>query len=55
MGVAMRGVRTTGPMAADIPLQGQRRAEFVFSDHVERKLTDIRTAKSGAKTAVAAE
>ena len=29
-------------MAKDIPLEGQRRAEFVFSDHVGRKLADIR-------------
>jgi hypothetical protein len=34
-------------MAKDIPLEGQRRAEFVFSDHVQRKLTEIRAAKSG--------
>ena len=46
--VALRGVRTDGAMASDIPLDGQRPAEFVFSDHVGRKLADIRAGKSGA-------
>jgi hypothetical protein len=55
LSVAVRGVRTDGPMAEDIPLDNQRRAEFVFSDHVERKLTDIRTTKAGTKEAVAAK
>ena len=48
LGVTLRGVRTTGEMAKDIPLDGQRRAEFVFSDHVGRKLADIRATQSGA-------
>jgi hopanoid biosynthesis associated radical SAM protein HpnH len=56
--VSMRGVRTTGPMAEDIPLDGQRPAEFVFSGHVQRKLAEIRArpgaGKPGAKEAVAA-
>ena len=38
LGVTLRGVRTEGPFAADIPLDKQRPAEFVFSSHVERKL-----------------
>jgi hopanoid biosynthesis associated radical SAM protein HpnH len=54
LSVAARGVRTDGPMAEDIRLDNQRRAEFVFSDHVQRKLTDIRTTKSGTKKAAAA-
>ncbi len=41
----MRGVRTEGPMAPDISLDGQRPAEFVFSRHVETALQRIRTAK----------
>ena len=53
--VAIRGVRTEGAMAKDIPLEGQRRADFVFSSHVERKLADIRAAKAGTQTPVAAE
>ena len=40
LGVTLRGVRTEGAMAKDIPLDGQRPADFVFSDHVGRKLTD---------------
>jgi hopanoid biosynthesis associated radical SAM protein HpnH len=58
--VALRGVRTDGAMASDIPLDGQRPAEFVFSDHVGRKLADIRagrsgTSKPGSQQPVAAE
>ena len=43
--IALRGVRTEGPMAADIPLDKQRPAEFVFSAHVQRKLAEIRRDK----------
>ncbi len=35
----LRGVKTEGPMAPDIPLDNQRPAEFVFSRHVEHKLS----------------
>ena len=45
LGVAMRGVRTEGAMAPEIPLDKQRPAEFVFSRHVEHKLEEIRQAK----------
>jgi hopanoid biosynthesis associated radical SAM protein HpnH len=55
LSVAVRGVRTDGPMAKDIPLDNQRRAEFVFSDHVARKLTDVRATKAAAKKTVPAE
>ncbi|WP_422003264.1 adenosyl-hopene transferase HpnH [Reyranella sp.] len=47
--VALRGVRTDGPMAPDLPLDRQRPAEFVFSRHVERKLTEIRADKEQAR------
>ena len=40
LGVTMRGVRTDGPMATDIPLDKQRPAEFVFSRHVEQQARD---------------
>ena len=53
--IALRGVRTDGPMAPDISLAGQRPAEFVFSRHVETKLAEIRTAKAGAEKVAAAE
>jgi hopanoid biosynthesis associated radical SAM protein HpnH len=35
LGVARHGPRTEGPMAAEIPLDGQRPAEFVFEDLVK--------------------
>jgi hopanoid biosynthesis associated radical SAM protein HpnH len=40
--LAVRGVRTDGPMAKDIPLDSQRPAKFVFSSHVDQKLAEIR-------------
>jgi hopanoid biosynthesis associated radical SAM protein HpnH len=56
MKVAMKGVRTTGPMAKDIDLSGARPAEDVFSSHVERELALIAKAKPGAgKHVVAAD
>ncbi len=39
---ALRGIRTEGPMAPDIPLTNQRPAEFVFSAHVEQAMTRIK-------------
>jgi len=45
LSVAMRGVRTEGAMAPEIPLDKQRPPEFVFSRHVERKLEEIRQSK----------
>lgn len=53
--VALRGVKTDGPMAPEIPLDKQRPAEFVFSRHVENKLTEISEAEARAKKPVAAE
>ncbi len=58
MMVSMKGVRTNGAMAADIPLDKQRPATFVFSKHVEHKLVEIKSAKaakSGTETVAAAE
>jgi hopanoid biosynthesis associated radical SAM protein HpnH len=55
---ALRGIRTSGPMAPEISLTQQRPAQFVFSRHVDKMLHDIQTAKpeaavepSGAKAA----
>jgi hopanoid biosynthesis associated radical SAM protein HpnH len=42
---AMRGIRTEGPMAPEIPLDKQRAAEYVFSRHVETALKRIRAGK----------
>ncbi|WP_423198867.1 MULTISPECIES: adenosyl-hopene transferase HpnH [unclassified Cupriavidus] len=41
LGVSLRGVKTSGPMAPDIPLDKQRPADYVFSRHVEIKLAEI--------------
>ena len=46
--VAMFGPRTEGPMAPEIPLEGQRPAEFVFSRHVEHELAAIRESENRA-------
>jgi hopanoid biosynthesis associated radical SAM protein HpnH len=45
---ALRGIRTEGEMAPEIPLTGQRKAEYVFSAHVEQALTRIRARKPDA-------
>jgi hopanoid biosynthesis associated radical SAM protein HpnH len=42
---ALRGIRTEGPMAPDIPLDRQRPADYVFSRHVEQAMERIRTRK----------
>ena len=55
LGVAMRGVRTDGPMAKDIPLDKQRPAKFVFSRHVEHRLEAIRAQKAVSEESAAAE
>jgi hopanoid biosynthesis associated radical SAM protein HpnH len=49
LGVAMRGVKTDGAMAKDITLGNERKAKYVFSDHVDKKLIEIRVAKAGAR------
>jgi hypothetical protein len=45
--VAMRGPRTEGPMAPEIPLEGARPAEFVFSRHVQDKMATLKHKKPG--------
>ena len=42
-------------LAPDVSLDGQRPAEFVFSSHVERKLTEIRATQPNPKKVAAAE
>jgi hopanoid biosynthesis associated radical SAM protein HpnH len=51
---AIKGIRTKGPMAPEIPLVAQRPAEFVFSSHVQKMMTDVHTdtPKSARKTEV---
>ncbi len=46
LGVALRGIRSEGPMAPDIPLDRQRPANYVFSRHVEHKLAEITKAEA---------
>ena len=53
--LAMRGVKTDGPFAPDIPLDHQRPAQYVFSRHVEEKLAEIKSRKPGSQPAEAAE
>jgi hypothetical protein len=47
----VRGIRTDGPMAPEIALDGQRPAQYVFSDQVERKLSEIRAAEARERMA----
>jgi len=55
LAVAIGGIKTEGPMAADIPLDGQRPAEYVFSRHVEEKLAEITEAEAARQHLSAAE
>ena len=41
--VALRGVRTEGDMAPEIPLDRQRPAKYVFSRHVEDAMARLGT------------
>ena len=42
LAVALRGIRTEGPMAPEIPLENQRPAAYVHSLHVEREIQRIK-------------
>jgi hopanoid biosynthesis associated radical SAM protein HpnH len=53
LAVTLSGIRTDKPMVQDISLANQRPAEYVFSDHVERKMAEL--PKSRSKKVVAAE
>ena len=44
---SLRGIRTTGSMAPEIPLNAQRPAQYVFSRHVTEMLANI---KNGSAT-----
>jgi hopanoid biosynthesis associated radical SAM protein HpnH len=54
LAVSVRGVRTEGAMAAEIALDRQRPAQYVFSRHIEQKLSEIRVTKAQAKESTAA-
>jgi hypothetical protein len=40
--VALRGPKTAGPMAPEIPLDRQRPADYVFSRHVEDTMAKLK-------------
>jgi len=51
MWVALRGVRTTGPMAPEIDLSKQRPAQYIFSAEVQKRLSEIRKDEAAAAAA----
>jgi len=52
--VALRGVETEKAMALDIPLDKQRPAQYVFENHVEKKLAEIGQAEPAPKAMASA-
>ncbi|MGD9535905.1 MAG: adenosyl-hopene transferase HpnH [Alphaproteobacteria bacterium] len=51
MWVKLRGVKTEGPMAPDIPLGNARPAQYVFDLHVQKKLAEVRVREAESKAA----
>ena len=49
--VALRGIRTSGPMAPEIDLSKQRPAQYIFSEQVQKKLSEIRADEASAALA----
>jgi hypothetical protein len=47
--VALRGIRTEGEMAPEIPLGRQRPSEYVFSRHVEEAMDRLRARSQSAE------
>ncbi len=39
--VALRGIKTEGPLAPEIDLSQQRPAQYVFSEQVQQQLSEI--------------
>ena len=50
----MKGIKTEGDMAPEIPLDRQRPAQYVFSRHVDQKVTEIKETKARTKQPTAA-
>ena len=48
--VALRGVRTEGPMAPELPLDKQRPAEFIFDRLVSEAVSGLHTAETKAES-----
>ncbi len=44
--VAVKGVETNGPMAPEISTVNQRPAQYVFTDHVNKKIVEVERADS---------
>jgi hopanoid biosynthesis associated radical SAM protein HpnH len=55
LAVALRGIRTEGPMAPEIPLDNQRPAAYVHSLHVEREIQRIKKTEERTERVTAAE
>ena len=48
-GIALRGVRTEGPMAPEIDLSKQRPAQYVFDSQVQLRLSELRANEAREK------
>jgi hypothetical protein len=46
LAVAIRGPRVEGAFAAEIPLDSQRPAQYVFSENVQQNLSEMRKAEA---------
>jgi hopanoid biosynthesis associated radical SAM protein HpnH len=55
LALAVRGIRTEGPMAPEISLENQRPAAYVHSLHVEREIQRIKKTEERAERLTAAE
>jgi hopanoid biosynthesis associated radical SAM protein HpnH len=44
--LAIKGIKTEGAMAKDIPLDNARKADYVFSKHVAEKMAEIHASKN---------
>ena len=55
MALMVRGIRTEGPMAPEIPLENQRRATYVHSLHVEREIQRVEKTEERPERLTAAE
>jgi hypothetical protein len=52
--VALRGIRTVGPLAPEIDLSNQRPAQYIFAQQVQKTLTEIRRDEAAEAAAKAA-
>ncbi len=52
--IGLRGARTEGPMAPEIPLESQRPAQYVFDSNVQLTLSQMRANEAREKAATAA-